>query len=82
MALIDLDSLTLSGFSRDGFWLIENGKISKPVKNMRFVDSPMFAFNALEQLGTPVRIFHPSAPMIMPTAKVRDFNFTSLSSAV
>lgn len=82
MALIDLNSLTLSGFSRDGFWLIENGKISKPVKNMRFVDSPMFAFNALEQLGTPVRIFHPSAPMIMPPAKVRDFNFTSLSSAV
>jgi predicted Zn-dependent protease len=82
MASVDLNSLTVSGYTRDGLWLIENGKISKPVKNMRFVDSPLFAFNAVEQLGTPVRIFHPGAPMIVPPAKVRDFNFTSLSSAV
>jgi predicted Zn-dependent protease len=82
VGMTDLNSLTLSGYTRDGFWLIENGKISKPIKNMHFVESPLFVFNALEQLGAPVRIFHPSAPMIMPPAKVRDFNFTSLSSAV
>jgi hypothetical protein len=49
---------------------------------MRFVESPLFAFNALEQLGAAQRIFHPGAPRIMPLAKVRDFNFTNLSSAV
>jgi predicted Zn-dependent protease len=82
VGVLDDRSLLMTGYTRDGLWLIERGKISKPIKNMRFVDSPLFAFNALEQLGAAQRIFHPSAPMIMPLAKVRDFNFTSLSSAV
>ena len=48
-----------SGVTRDGIWLIENGKITKPVKNFWFAESPLFALNQLEQLGRPVPVFRP-----------------------
>ncbi|MBN2018205.1 MAG: TldD/PmbA family protein, partial [Candidatus Cloacimonetes bacterium] len=37
--IIDPISLLVTGMTRDGFFLIENGKITKPLKNMRFTDS-------------------------------------------
>jgi predicted Zn-dependent protease len=77
-----MGSITCSGFTRDGLWLIEKGKLSKPVKNFRFTDSPLFMLNRVEQLGVPKRVFHPDAPVVVPPLKVRDFNFTSLSEAI
>jgi predicted Zn-dependent protease len=79
---IDQGSLLYSGYTRDGLWLIENGKVSKPIKNFKFTESPLFVFNSIEQLGEPVRVFHPSAPAIVPPIKVRDFSFTALADAV
>jgi predicted Zn-dependent protease len=82
VSVIDGKSLLSQGHTRDGFWLIERGKISKPIKNFRFTESPLFAFNNLEQLGVPQRVFHPSAPVVVPPAKVRDFSFVGLTDAV
>jgi predicted Zn-dependent protease len=79
---LDARSVLCAGYTRDGLWLIENGKISKAVKNFRFTESPLFVFNQVEQLGVPQRIFHPEAPIVVPPAKVRDFSFTSLADAV
>ena len=83
-------SLLCRGYTRDGFWLIENGKISKAIKNMQFTESVMAALNSVEQLGVPQRAFHPRGhwwwnqpqPMIVPPMKVRDFSFTALTSAI
>ena len=79
---LDPRSLLISGYTRDGLWLIENGKISKAIKNFRFVDSPLFALNNLEQIGESVRVFSPEVPAFAPTIKVRDFSFTSLTDAI
>ena len=76
--------------TRDGLWLVENGKISKPVKNMVCTESILFALNNVEQLGVPQRVFHPPqpfflmqpAPVIVPPLKIRDFSFTALDDAV
>jgi predicted Zn-dependent protease len=80
--LDDSHSLLLTGLTRDGLWLIEHGKITKAVKNFRFTESPMFVLNSLEQLGEPVPVFSPGAPVIVPPLKARDFSFTSLVDAV
>jgi len=40
-----------TGLTRDGTFLIENGKISRSVKNFRFNESPLFMLNNLETLG-------------------------------
>ena len=71
-----------TGLTRDGLWLIENGKISKAVTNLRFTDSPWFLLNSLEQLGEPVPVFSPDAPAIVPPLKARDFSFTSAIDAI
>jgi predicted Zn-dependent protease len=80
--IIDGDSLLCSGYTRDGLWLIENGKVSKAVKNFRFTESPMFVLNNIDALGVPQRIFRPGAPAVVPPIKARDFSFTSLSEAI
>lgn len=72
----------LSGYTRDGLWLIENGKISKPIKNFQFLEAPLFIFNQLDALGPAVKVFRPGYPTIVPSAKVRDFNFVKTIDAV
>jgi predicted Zn-dependent protease len=89
--ILELDrvSLLMRGYTRDGIWLIENGKITKPIKNFAFTESILFALNNVEQLGVPRRVFHPpmysiqlSTPVVVPPLKIGDFSFTSLSDAV
>jgi predicted Zn-dependent protease len=87
---LDGNSLLSTGLTRDGLWLIEHGKITKAVKNFRFTESPLFAFNSVEQLGVPVPVFRPVkdpynpalTPAIVPPVKARDFSFTSTIDAI
>jgi predicted Zn-dependent protease len=81
---VDPRTILYTGLTRDGTFLIENGKISKAIKNFRFNDSPLFMLNNVEALGRPVRLAGTEAggAVVVPPIKVRDFNFTSLSDAV
>ena len=84
---VDARTILFTGLTRDGTFLIENGKITRAVKNLRFNDSPVFMLNNLEALGAPVRVSAsedggPGQAIVVPPLKVRDFNFTSLSDAV
>lgn len=86
---LDPASLLSTGLTRDGLWLIENGEITKAVKNFRFTESPLAVLNQIEQLGEPVPVFRPTrhetgglTPAIVPPLKARDFSFTSLIDAV
>src|SRR6266498_1522225 len=77
----DQRTISYTGLTRDGTFLIENGKISKAVKNLRFNDSPLFMLNNLEAIGRPVRLAGTEAggAVVVPPIKVKDFSFTSLS---
>lgn len=81
---VDPRTILYTGLTRDGTFLIENGRISRAVKNFRFNDSPLFLLNNLEMIGQPVRLAGTEAggAVVVPALKVRDFNFTSLSDAV
>lgn len=81
---VDPRTILYTGLTRDGTFLIENGKISKSIKNFRFNESPLFMLNNIEAIGPSVRIggTEGGGPVVMPPLKVRDFNFTSLSDAV
>jgi predicted Zn-dependent protease len=72
-------TLLFTGLTRDGTFLVENGRITRSLKNMRFNESPTFMLDKLEAIGRPVRI---SNDLAMPPLRVRDFHFTSLSDAV
>ena len=81
---VDPRTILYTGLTRDGTFLIENGKISKAIKNFRFNESPLFLLNNIEAIGPAVRIAgtEQGGPIVMPAIKARDFNFTSLSDAV
>ena len=83
----DPRTISYTGLTRDGTFLIENGKVTKPVKNFRFNESPIFFLNNLEMLGPAIRINASEAlgaggATYMPTIKVREFTFSSLSDAI
>ncbi len=78
---VDQRTLVQTGLTRDGTFLIEGGRIVRSIKNFRFNDSPLFMLNNLEGLGRAERTAG-GGRLVMPSLKVRDFNFTSLSDAV
>ena len=84
LRLVDPRTILVTGLTRDGTFLIENGKISKSIKNFRFNESPLFLLSNLEALSPAVRIggTEQGGPVVMPAIKAKDFNFTSLSDAV
>lgn len=79
VGVMDGRTLLLTGTTRDGTFLIENGKISKAIKNFRFTESPFFVFNQLEAWGEPVRA---SRLVVAPRLRLRGFNFSSLTDAI
>ena len=84
---VDPRTILYTGLTRDGTFLIERGRITRPIKNFRFNDSPIYMLNNLDAMGRPVRVSAseaggPGLAIVVPPIKVRDFNFTSLSDAV
>jgi predicted Zn-dependent protease len=68
-----------TGLTRDGAFLIEKGKVTRPLKNFRWNESPLLMLNRLEEIGRPEPT---AAGRRMPALRIKDFNFTSLSEAV
>ena len=81
---VDPTTLLLTGLTRDGVYLIEDGEITAAVNNFRFNESPVIMLNNVEELGRPVRVPPDEVSMniVVPPMKLRDFTFTSLSDAV
>lgn len=85
---LDPQSLLLTGLTRDGLFLIEKGKVTRPVKNMRWNESPIVALNNVDALTAPERVVSGEGiggsglALVCPAARIREFRFTSSSDAV
>jgi predicted Zn-dependent protease len=84
---VDPRTILYTGLTRDGTFLIENGKVTRPVRNLRFNESPIFMLNNIEAMGRPERVSasesgNAGAAIVVPPLRVRDFTFTSMSEAV
>lgn len=67
----------LTGMTRDGTFLIQDGKVNGGVRNFRFNESLIHMLQNIESMGEPVRASgEESIDMVVPAMKVRDFNFT------
>ncbi len=77
---VDARTKTVTGMTRDGTFLVENGEVKKPVKNLRFNQSLLELFKNVEELTEPVRnTSFTGAALLQPGVLARDFNFTSVS---
>jgi predicted Zn-dependent protease len=83
---VDPQTLLLTGLTRDGVYLVENGEVTGAVNNFRFNESPVGLLGRLAEVGSTV----PALPRewgdyfsrsAMPTARFEDFNMSSVSQA-
>jgi predicted Zn-dependent protease len=70
----------LTGMTRDGTFLVENGRVQGGIRNFRFNESLIHMLSNVEAMSTPVRSSgEESFDMVVPAMKVKDFNFTEVT---
>jgi predicted Zn-dependent protease len=80
--VVNPQTVQLTGLTRDGLFLIEDGKVTRPVVNFRFNESPVRMLQNTVAMGKPVRTRGGESGMIAPPLVVKEFPFTSISDAV
>ena len=77
---VDPYKKVLTGMTRDGTFLIENGRVTGAVRNFRFNQSIIELLANVEMMGAPVRASgEESFDMVVPAMKVRDFHFSEVT---
>jgi predicted Zn-dependent protease len=77
---IDPYEKIVTGMTRDGTFLIENGKVQWGLRNLRFNQGLIAMLSNVEAMGAPVRACgEESFDMVVPAMKVKDFNFTEVT---
>jgi len=69
----------LTGMTRDGTFLIEDGQLTRPLKNMRFTQSILEALGRAEMLGAARKLIASDwggFAVCVPAAKIHEFRFT------
>lgn len=67
----------VTGMTRDGTFLVENGKVQGGLRNFRFNQSLISMLSNVEAMSLPTRASgEESFDMVVPAMKVRGFNFT------
>jgi PmbA protein len=70
----------MTGMTRDGLYLVENGLVSSAVRNFRFNQSLLEMLSNVEMLGPAVRASGEEAfEMVVPAMKVREFHFSEVT---
>ena len=70
----------VTGMTRDGTFLVENGRVRQGVRNFRFNESLIHMLSNVEAMSVPLRSCgEESFDMVVPAMKVRDFNFTEVT---
>jgi predicted Zn-dependent protease len=83
---VDPQTLLLTGLTRDGVYLVEDGEVVGAVNNFRFNESPVSMLGRMLEVGATV----PTLPRewgddfnraAMPPVRVEGFNMSSVSQA-
>jgi predicted Zn-dependent protease len=83
---VDPQTLLVTGLTRDGVYLVENGEVTGAVNNFRFNESPVGMLNRVREVGQTVRTLPREwgdyfTRTAMPPLRVEGFNMSSVSQA-
>ncbi|MBY0440563.1 MAG: TldD/PmbA family protein [Mycobacteriaceae bacterium] len=83
---VDPMSLLLTGLTRDGVYLVEDGQVSAAVNNFRFNESPLDLLRRATEVGVsevtlPREWADWMTRVAMPTLRIPDFHMSSISQA-
>ncbi|MFG3255468.1 metallopeptidase TldD-related protein [Streptomyces sp. NPDC048172] len=84
---VDPATLLLTGLTRDGVFLVEDGEVTAAVNNFRFNESPVSLLGRATEAGRTERTLPREwagrgAPTAMPPLRVPDFHMSSVSRGV
>jgi predicted Zn-dependent protease len=84
---VDPATLLLTGLTRDGVYLVENGEVSGEVNNFRFNESPVDLLGRAVEAGRTEKTLPREwsdwfTRAAMPALRVPDFNMSSVSQGV
>jgi predicted Zn-dependent protease len=83
---VDPTTLLLTGLTRDGVYLVENGEVTAAVNNFRFNESPLDLLRRASQAGVsevtlPREWGEWATRAAMPSLRIPDFHMSSVSQA-
>jgi len=83
---VDPQTLLLTGLTRDGVYLVENGEVAGAVNNFRFNESPVDLLDRAAEVGPSQRTLPREwndwfTRTSMPPVRIPDFNMSSVSAA-
>ena len=72
----------MTGMTRDGTFLIENGELGHPVKDLRFTQSYVEALNEVEAVGRETKLLMSEGGLStrVSALKLSRFNFTGVTA--
>jgi PmbA protein len=77
---VDPYEKVLTGMTRDGTFLVQDGKIAGGVRNFRFNQGALEMLSNVEMMGPAVRAAgEESFDMVVPAMKVRNFHFSEVT---
>jgi predicted Zn-dependent protease len=77
---VDSYEKILTGMTRDGTFLVENGRVTGGIRNFRFNQNILEMLSNVEMLGPAVRAAgEESFEMVVPAMKVGKFNFSEVT---
>ncbi|WP_406140924.1 metallopeptidase TldD-related protein [Streptomyces sp. NBC_01089] len=84
---VDPATLLLTGLTRDGVYLVENGEVTGEVNNFRFNESPVDLLSRATEAGRTERTLPREwgdwfTRAAMPALRIPDFNMSSVSQGV
>lgn len=80
VGLIHPTRTIITGLTRDGTFLIENGKITRALKNLRFTQSIMEALQQVDAVGSQLeRVPSFFGAMLAPSLRIKKFRFTGIA---
>lgn len=70
----------LTGMTKDGTYLIKDGKLANPVTNLRFTESALKAFSSIRDISSETRLTDSMLGSTrVPAMKISEFSFTGTS---
>lgn len=79
---VDPQAILITGLTRDGTFLIENGEVVGPVNNFRFNESPVTMLKNADALTRDTVLMQEGASWRVPALRTHEFNLASISEAV
>jgi len=77
---VDPYEKVLTGMTRDGTFLVQDGRVAGGVRNLRFNQGILEMLRNVELMGPSVRAAgEESFEMVVPPMKIRNFHFTEVT---